>query len=120
MQIQSQLSSGDASVNILKKPDQILSFIKHALEPHPQKQKDNTRSAKTSKGGLGLDDLRIVDEDEEEDEEDAMSDDRDSDDEDSGDGPATGGEDMKSTAINLLLSVLEGKAPQFYTMSFPL
>lgn len=116
MQIQSQLSSGDASVNILKKPDQILSFIKHALEP-PQKQKDNARSVNKQKGGLGLDDLRIVEDDEEE--EDAMSDDGDSDDEDSGDGSATGGEDMTSTAINLLLSVLEGTSPQLDTMSFP-
>ncbi|KAI0773425.1 hypothetical protein BC629DRAFT_722564 [Irpex lacteus] len=114
VQIQSQLSSGDASMSILKKPDQILSFIKHALEP-PQTQKRDDRSAKRPKGGLGLDDLRIVEEDEEE-EEDAMSDDGDSDDEDGG---ATGGEDMTSTALNLLLSVLEAN-PELSTENAPI
>ena len=104
VQIQTQLSGGDSSVNLLKEPDQILSFIKHALETS-QKQGDEPATKRSQpRDGLALEDLRIVEGGEEE-----QMDGGDSDDEDDGDNNAVNGEDMTSTAVNLLLSVLEGE-----------
>ena len=98
------MSSGDSSVNLLKEPDQILLFIKHALETS-QKQGDEPATKRSRpRDGLALEDLRIVEGGEEE-----QMDGGDSDDEDDGDNTAANGEDMTSTAVNLLLSVLEGE-----------
>ncbi len=101
MQIQLQLSSGESSFNILKQPDHILSFIKHALDTATTKP---TRQPEPSqRKGLNLDDLRIVEEIE-----DDESESNDSDDEEDSSNPSSGDEEMTSTALNLLLSILEG------------
>ena len=62
LQMQSQLATDDSASSILNKPDHILSFIKHALEsasPAPGPSKRESR-------GLHLEDLRIVEEAEDE------------------------------------------------------
>lgn len=98
-------SGGDSSFNILQQPDQILAFIKHALDSAREQMKTTpklpTRSQRRQ--DLTLEDLRIVtDEDEDIRDEDE---DGDSDDEEGG---LDSEEEMTSTALNLLLSVLEG------------
>ncbi|KIJ70504.1 hypothetical protein HYDPIDRAFT_143972 [Hydnomerulius pinastri MD-312] len=101
MQMQSQLSGNSTSTNILKKPEHILLFVKHALETSATAPSIAT-TQKTSRG-LGLDDLRIVPEDE-----DKLPEDGDSDDEQPGEANGNPGEDdMTETAINLLLATLE-------------
>jgi hypothetical protein len=113
VQIQTQLSSGDSSVNILKKPNHILAFIKHALQASQRKTEKPFVPQPKTRTGLGLEDLRLAENEEEAE----GSDGPDSDDEDAdpdGDGnerPDAVGDDMTSTAVNLLLSVLEGKHP---------
>lgn len=101
MQIQNQLSSGDSSFDILKKPDHILSFIKHALESASSKTSSTQASAEPKASqGLKLEDLKIVENNEgdSDDEDDPVDEDSD--------------EDMTSTSLNLLLAILEG-------LSFP-
>lgn len=100
MQIQNQLSSGDSSFDILKKPDHILSFIKHALESASSKTSTQASAEPKASQGLRLEDLKIVENNQ-----------GDSDDEDD---PVDGDsdEDMTSTSLNLLLAILEG-------LSFP-
>ncbi|TFY56567.1 hypothetical protein EVJ58_g7560 [Rhodofomes roseus] len=102
LQMQTQLATDDSASSILNKPDHILSFIKHALEsaasPAAQSPK---REPRANGGGLNLQDLRIVDEEEE-----PEVDEGDSDDE----GPevgASGDDEMVATSVNLLLSILE-------------
>lgn len=107
MQIQNQLSSGDSAFNILKKPDHILSFIKHALQTATQKPAE-TRKTPVPKilAGLKLEDLRIVDAEDGDNDEIVEGD---SDDEDEPSAPREGSdEEMTSTALNLLLAVMEG------------
>lgn len=106
MQMQNQLSSAESGFDILKKPGHLLSFVKHALETAVQKPAERTTSAKPkAENGLKLEDLRIVDV-EEDDEENVEGD---SDDEDEPSAPREGSdEEMTSTALNLLLSILEG------------
>lgn len=101
MQIQSHLSGDSARSNILKKPDHILSFVKHALESAFEPPKSAVQGSRGHHGGLNVEDLRIVDTPEEEV-------DGDSDDEDLPGGSGNGDEEMTVTAINLLLSILEG------------
>ncbi|THH29131.1 hypothetical protein EUX98_g5057 [Antrodiella citrinella] len=106
MEMQTQLSGDDSPTNILKTPTHILSFVKHALDttgsvqPAPVDTKSRHR-----KNGLGLEDLRIVEEDNDIND---GGDDADSDDEDA---PETANplkyDDMTATALNLLLSILE-------------
>lgn len=100
VQIQNQLSSGDSSFDILKKPDHILSFIKHALESASSKASTQVSTEPKSSQGLKLEDLKIVDNEEgdSDDEDDPVDEDSD--------------EDMTSTSLNLLLAILEG-------LSFP-
>lgn len=107
MQMQSQLTDTASSTNMLRRPTQILTFIKHALEPNsaPQSTRDRQSGGKV----LRLQDLRFVPD--EEDEEDGMNlDGADSDDEDA---PGLEGvqrsEEIATTAVNLLLSILVGK-----------
>lgn len=96
LQMQIQLST-----TVLSKPEHVLSFIKHALASVPSSF--NRRSVESAfKKGLGLKDLRIVEE--------SIPEPNDSDDEeDDGADDAGGGKDeLFVTAITLLLSVLEG------------
>jgi uncharacterized Zn finger protein len=74
----------------------LLSFIKNALESTSSKTDILQAHHSAKSGPLGLQDLRII-----ESEENDMGD---SDDEDE-----SGDEEMTSTAINLLLSVLESE-----------
>lgn len=103
LQMQKQLSENDTS-NVLKKPEHILTFIKHALE-NPRQAGQPTSSRKPSTDtSLRMEDLRIV-QDEEEPEE---FEEGDSDDEDEEGDQEHGPDDMTSTAVKLLLAVLEG------------
>lgn len=103
MQIQNQLASDNASTNILKKPDHILTFIKHALETAAQPTNTPKPSlSKQASSSLRIEDLRIIDEE-------VIPNVGDGDSDDEGDGSEDGGgDDMTTTAVNLLLSVLEG------------
>ncbi|KAI9069217.1 hypothetical protein FKP32DRAFT_1682994 [Trametes sanguinea] len=103
LQMQKELSESDTS-NVLKKPEHILSFIKHALESPRQPEKSSGQKS-ASAAGLRMEDLRIVEEEEEEDI-DAFEE-GDSDDEEEGGDQEHGPDDMTSTAVKLLLSVLE-------------
>ncbi|KAI0076623.1 hypothetical protein K474DRAFT_1662644 [Panus rudis PR-1116 ss-1] len=106
MQIQSQIATDDSSTNLFKKPAHILSFVKHALEsaiapqapPPPKRPK---------KDGLGLEDLRIVDVDEEDAELDTLEQNGGDVEDDPEDPSASSENEMTSTALNLLLSILE-------------
>ena len=110
--MQTQMADGPATTNILNKPEHILTFVKHVLDsviassPQPQPSE-----VKATKVGIGLNDLRIVD-DEVEEEELPYEEEGDSDDEveDSSAKPKLPPDDeMTSTALNLLLSILEGQ-----------
>ena len=76
LQMQSQLTTDSTSTNILKKPEHILSFVKHALEASltsPQV----TQGKRDTHRGLKLEDLRIIDVPDDEGELDGDSDDED-------------------------------------------
>ncbi|KAH7930074.1 hypothetical protein BV22DRAFT_1191545 [Leucogyrophana mollusca] len=104
MQMQTQLSGNSSSSNILSKPEHILSFVKHALEPAVTGASDAEPQREKGPGyGLKMEDLRIVPQ-----EEDVPYEDGDSDDEEPGTGSALPTDDeMAETAINLLLATLE-------------
>lgn len=105
LQIQTHMSSeGYTSGNIFSKPEHILSFVKHALDAGTAAPPQPSHSRSAKKPGLKMDDLRIVDEDEEDDFEDGG----DSDDETPGLEGVPPDEEMTATAMNLLLSILEG------------
>lgn len=106
VQMQNQISAGDSSLDILKKPDHVLSFIKHALQSSQRNAPvEQAPSRPTASDRLKLEDLRIVDVNEEED----TASEGDSDDEDEPSVPREGSdEEMTSTALTLLLSILEG------------
>lgn len=99
--MQTQLSDGSSTTNILRKPEQILSFVKHVLASHAVPATFQNK-AKLSRG-LGLEDLRIVDEAED-------FTDGDSDDEQAELGGDETENGITGTAINLLLAILEGMA----------
>ncbi len=107
LQMQTQLSSSDTS-GVLKKPEHILSFIKHALENPRQAEHPASTMKPTSNTGLRMEDLRIVPEEES----DEFDEERDSDDEDEDGEQEHGPDDMTSTAVKLLLAVLDGKFPE--------
>lgn len=96
-----------SSNNILSKPEHVLTFIKHAL------QSDNVQDAPpkqasvdaSSRQGLRMNDLRIVSEDDVDEDYDSEAD---SDDETPGLQGARPNDEMTITALNLLLSILEG------------
>lgn len=107
IQIQAQLADENSSANILKKPEHILVFVKHALDD-AQMPKSFQRSARRTKwAGLGLDDLRIAPKSDDEDEIGSG----DSDDEDEGSVNAAPDE-ITVTTLNLLLALLEGELPR--------
>jgi hypothetical protein len=104
IQMQSQLSDNNSSSDLLKRPDQTLSFVKHALEAATISEHVTSGHVHTTHAGLRMDDLRIVDRDDA-----LLDDDVDSDDELPADA-ASPDDEMTETAVNLLLSILEGEA----------
>lgn len=102
LQMQTQLATDDSASSILNKPDHILSFIKHALESATSPIVPQKRERRSNDVGLHLKDLRIVDEDE-----DAEIHEGDSDDEEPEPG-ASADDEMVTTSLSLLLSILEG------------
>ncbi|KAH9894464.1 hypothetical protein C8Q73DRAFT_518427 [Cubamyces lactineus] len=101
LQIQKQLTTDDAS-SVLKKPEHILTFVKHALE-NPRQSVRPSAGQSNSATGLRMEDLRIVSDEEsvtDDEDEEGDSDDEDGDQE-------HGSDDMTTTAVKLLLSVLE-------------
>ncbi|KAI6105625.1 hypothetical protein F5141DRAFT_1235511 [Pisolithus sp. B1] len=96
VQMQDQLSGDSSPQNILRKPEHVLQFIKHVLEP------SSTALRSESGRSLGLADLRIIPEDEP-----SAPGDSDSDDERPEKTDSNPDEDMAETAISLLLATLE-------------
>lgn len=96
VQMQDQISGDSSPQGILKKPELVLQFIKHVLEP------SSTALRSISGQNLGLADLRIIPEDEP-----SVSGDSDSDDERPEKTDSNPDEDMTETAISLLLATLE-------------
>ncbi|TFK55674.1 hypothetical protein OE88DRAFT_1652095 [Heliocybe sulcata] len=95
--MQSQMTSSTSS-RILGDPQQALSFVKHALEAASTEPTRKTKKSSPQRSsGLTLEDLRIVSDDE----------DVDTAEVDESLGPSAGDE-MTVTALNLLLSLLEG------------
>ena len=104
MQIQAQLTDASPSTNILKKPEHILMFVKHALEDAQMSGVPKSPGGRPKRAGLGLDDLRIVPDSGDEDEIGS----RDSDDEDE-DSVNVAPDEITVTTLNLLLALLEGE-----------
>lgn len=100
VQMQTQLADDSSPTNILRKPEHILSFVKHALGSQVAHGTSTPNRAEHSRG-LGLEDLRIVDK------ADNLGD-SDSDDEPGELGSDQAENSMTATAINLLLAILEG------------
>ncbi|KAI6003949.1 hypothetical protein EDD15DRAFT_2457498 [Pisolithus albus] len=96
VQMQDQISGDSSPQSILKKPELVLQFIKHVLEPSSTVLRFNSGQ------NLGLADLRIIPEDEP-----SVSGDSDSDDERPEKTDSNPDEDMTETAISLLLATLE-------------
>lgn len=99
MQMQTKLSSGSSKSDLLSRPDHILSFIKHTLSSKDVQSKSHENDNQSPKHGLTLADLRITREEE-------MMEQRDSDDEDEDENDESDDE-LFSTAVDLLLAVLE-------------
>jgi hypothetical protein len=97
VQLQAQIPPGSEKSDILKKPERLLIFIKGALEAAFSKAQSQ-QSRRPEARPLGLHHLHIVDEP-------VARDSEDSDDEDE----STGDEEIASTAIDLLLSILESE-----------
>lgn len=97
--------------SILSDVQHILSFIAHTIEPAPKRHETAPLPPEASgPRPLRLDDLRIIDSDDEEEDREDEADGADSDDETDGEGEAgvDGGGGIISTALNLLLAILEG------------
>ena len=109
MQIQTQLVDASSSTNVLKKPEHLLAFIKHALEDAQVSRKSQVSATKPKRTGLGLEDLRIVQDSEDDDG--IGSGDSDDEDESSAN---TSPDEITVTTLNLLLALLEGN---FYVAS---
>ncbi|KAF8231899.1 hypothetical protein L208DRAFT_1361765 [Tricholoma matsutake] len=100
IQMQTQLSDGKTSSNILYKPAHLLSFIKHVLEavdPRPLKTHDRAKLEST----LRLDELHLHEVESE------LADEGDSDDDTPGSEVIGVDQEMIETALNLLLAILE-------------
>lgn len=97
--MQTQLSDESSTTNILRKPEHILSFVKHVLGSTAAGTSSALNKAKSR--GLGLEDLKIVDKAED-------FGDSDSDDESAELDGDQAENNMAGTAINLLLAILEG------------
>ncbi|KAF8138702.1 hypothetical protein EV363DRAFT_1521850 [Boletus edulis] len=101
IQMQTQLSNDSSPTNILRKPEHILLFIKHALGPQAVHDTSATPNKTERLRGLGLDDLKIVDKTKDFGGSDS--------DDDLGELDGDQAENsMSGTAINLLLAILEG------------
>jgi hypothetical protein len=96
-----------SSNNILSKPEHVLTFIKHALQSHAVQDTAPKQGSvdPSSRQGLTRNDLRIVSEDDPDEDNDTEAD---SDDETPGLQGARPNDEMTITALNLLLSILEG------------
>ena len=115
MQMRTRFEESGFSKTILQNSTHILSFIKHALEPSSSTSASTSTpsrsgtSTRPTTSGLTLQSLHIVDEIDEHDEG-GTDFEGDSDDEDA---PGLEGvnraDEMMVTAVNLLLSVLEGE-----------
>jgi hypothetical protein len=112
IQMQAMISDGSSSLGIFKKPTQVLGFIKQALDT-TSSTSDSSSSGENKKkerphlDGFKLSRLSVVDNDEAGEPSDA----EDSDDDLPDSERLTANDEMTETAINLLLSVLEGKEP---------
>jgi len=102
MQMRAQLSGESSPQSILSKPEHILQFVKQALEPTTDAT-SSTKAHSESRYGMGLEDLRIIPEDDVE-----FDEVGDSDDEEPAKVNSNRDEEMTDTAINLLLATLEG------------
>ena len=93
--------------NILSKPEHVLTFIKHALQSDTAQGKAPRQASvdPSSRQGLTMGDLRIVSEVDPDEDNDTEAD---SDDETPGLQGARPNDEMTITALNLLLSILEG------------
>lgn len=101
IQMQTQLSDGNSSSNILYRPAHLLSFIKHVLEPvDPSSRKKHEEAKPESMFRLGELHSRGV--------EGELGDEVDSDDDTPGSEVIGADHEMIETALNLLLSILEG------------
>ncbi|KAG6378921.1 hypothetical protein JVT61DRAFT_13206 [Boletus reticuloceps] len=96
IQMQTQLSNDSSPTNILRKPEHILLFIKHALGPQAVHGTSATSNKTERSRGLGLEDLKIVDKTEDFGGSDS--------DDDLGEQAENS---MSGTAIDLLLAILE-------------
>lgn len=96
-----------SSNNILSKPEHVLTFIKHALQSDTVQDTVPKQASvdPSSRHGLTRKDLRIVSEDDPDEDNDTEAD---SDDETPGLQGARPNDEMTVTALNLLLSILEG------------
>lgn len=106
--MQTQLADAGSSSNILKKPEHILTFVKHALESagasaprHEEAHSVNDFAAK----------LRISDPPQAAD----VDEDGDSDDDMPDSEKFTADDEMTETSVNLLLSILEGEVDFYYS-----
>ncbi|KAL4075900.1 hypothetical protein J3A83DRAFT_4370121 [Scleroderma citrinum] len=113
MQMRAQLSGGSSPQSILSKPEHILQFVKQSLEPTTSPHTSMTAHSEPRRG-LGLADLRIVPEDEDE-----FPPNDDSDDEEPPEMNGNGDEEMAETGINLLLATL-GANPDLSARSAPI
>jgi hypothetical protein len=105
VQVQSRMSRDDTSSNnILSKPEHVLTFIKHALQSDAVQDSPPSVDA-SSRQGLRMNDLRIVSEDDIDGDNDSEAD---SDDETPDLQGVRPNDEMTITALNLLLSILEG------------
>ncbi len=106
VQVQSRMSRDDTSSNnILSKPEHVLTFIKHALQSGIVQDTAQSSVDPSSRQGLTMNDLRIVPEKDADEDTDTEGD---SDDEIPGLKGARPNDEMTITALNLLLSILEG------------
>jgi hypothetical protein len=109
VQVQTQMSKdGPSSSNILSKPEHVFSFIKHALHSDSTLQSPDPKTGPerpSARQGMTMNDLRVVPQEEQDDDLDM---DGDSDDETPNQEVAQPNNEMTITALNLLLSVLEG------------
>jgi hypothetical protein len=96
-----------SSNNILRKPEHVLTFIKHALQSDTVQDTVPKQASvdPSSRQRLKMNDLRIIPEDDPAEDNDTEAD---SDDETPGLPGARPNDEMTITALNLLLSILEG------------
>jgi len=103
-EMQTEFTGNQQAVNIFKRPQQILSLVHNALATE---QPSNSGAKPVFRRGLGLDQLRVVPD---EIQEELSEHEGDSDDEEGGAGEDQAvPNDITSTAVTLLLALLEGR-----------